>query len=73
MKLTFSKWSQQLSLNMAASGSLSNDDEFEIEDKLNEFIEARKMPENASFFAFTATPKAKKQFKCLEMYLTRIL
>lgn len=47
------------SLNMAVSGSLSNDDEFEIEDKLNEFIEARKMPENASFFAFTATPKAK--------------
>lgn len=47
------------SLNMAVSGSLGNDDEFEIEDKLNELIEARKMPENASFFAFTATPKAK--------------
>lgn len=47
------------SLNMAVSGSLGTDDEFEIEDKLNELIEARKMPENASFFAFTATPKAK--------------
>ncbi|WP_337904402.1 type I restriction endonuclease subunit R [Mesomycoplasma ovipneumoniae] len=47
------------SLNMAISGSLGNEDEFEIEDKLNELIEARKMPENASFFAFTATPKAK--------------
>ncbi|WP_341517627.1 type I restriction endonuclease subunit R [Mesomycoplasma ovipneumoniae] len=47
------------SLNMAVSGSLGNEDEFEIEDKLNELIEARKMPKNASFFAFTATPKAK--------------
>ncbi len=47
------------SLNMAVSGSLGNEVEFEIEDKLNELIEARKMPENASFFAFTATPKAK--------------
>lgn len=47
------------SLNMAVSGGLGNEDEFEIEDKLNELIEARKMPENASFFAFTATPKAK--------------
>lgn len=47
------------SLNMAVSGNLSNDNDFEIEDKLIELIEARKMPENASFFAFTATPKAK--------------
>lgn len=47
------------SLNMAVSGSLGTEDESEIEDKLNELIEARKMPENASFFAFTATPKAK--------------
>ncbi|HFQ7767478.1 TPA: type I restriction endonuclease subunit R [Clostridioides difficile] len=47
------------SLNMAVSGNISNNDDFEIEDKLNELIEARKMPENASFFAFTATPKAK--------------
>lgn len=47
------------SLNMAVSGILRNENEFEIEDKLNELIEARKMPENASFFAFTATPKAK--------------
>ncbi len=47
------------SLNMAVSGNFSNDNDFEIEDKLIELIEARKMPENASFFAFTATPKAK--------------
>ena len=47
------------SLNMAVSGSLNNNDEFDIEDKLNDLIEARKMPDNASFFAFTATPKGK--------------
>ncbi|MHA0298470.1 type I restriction endonuclease subunit R [Mesomycoplasma ovipneumoniae] len=46
-------------LNMSLSDSLGNEEEFEIQDKLNELIEARKMPENASFFAFTATPKAK--------------
>lgn len=46
------------SLNMAVSGGLSIDDK-DMEDHLNELIEARKMPENASFFAFTATPKAK--------------
>ena len=38
------------SLNMAVSGKMTDE---EIS------IEARKMPENASFFAFTATPKAK--------------
>ena len=43
---------------MAVSGGLSIDDK-DMEDHLNELIEARKMPENASFFAFTATPKAK--------------
>ena len=49
------------SLNMAVSATIdiNDDNDFEIEDKLNELIEARKMPENASFFAFTATPKAK--------------
>ena len=47
------------SLNMAISGNINDNDEFEIEDKLNELIEARKMPKNASFFAFTATPKSK--------------
>lgn len=46
------------SLNMAVSGKMS-DEEISIEDQLNTIIEARKMPENASFFAFTATPKAK--------------
>ena len=46
------------SLNMAVSGKM-NDEEISIEDQLNIIIEARKMPENASFFAFTATPKAK--------------
>ncbi len=47
------------SLNMAISGNINDNNEFEIEDNLNELIEARKMPKNASFFAFTATPKAK--------------
>ncbi|MHA0304627.1 type I restriction endonuclease subunit R [Mesomycoplasma ovipneumoniae] len=54
------------SLNMTISDNLGNDDDEDelIEDKLNKLIEARKMPENASFFAFTATPKA----KTLEMF-----
>ena len=43
---------------MAVSGKMS-DEEISVEDQLNIIIEARKMPENASFFAFTATPKAK--------------
>lgn len=46
------------SLNMSITG-MSQDVVDNFEDKLNEIIEARKMPENASFFAFTATPKAK--------------
>lgn len=46
------------SLNMAVSGKMS-DEEISVEDQLNIIIEARKMPENASFFAFTATPKVK--------------
>lgn len=44
---------------VSATIDINDDNDFEIEDKLNELIEARKMPENASFFAFTATPKAK--------------
>lgn len=47
------------SLNMSVSGDLTNDVILEIEDKLNELKETRRMPPNASFFAFTATPKAK--------------
>jgi hypothetical protein cdifQCD-6_17131 len=46
------------SLNMSVSGTISVEN-IDMEDRLNELIEARKMPKNTSFFAFTATPKAK--------------
>lgn len=47
------------SLNMSISGKLDTDDEYEIEDLLVNYMEAGRMPQNASYFAFTATPKAK--------------
>ena len=48
------------SLNMAVSATIdiNDDNDFEIEDKLNELIEARKMPENASFFCFYSNSKS---------------
>lgn len=46
-------------LNMTVSGMLGDEKDMDIEDKINELIESRKMPTNVSFFAFTATPKAK--------------
>ncbi len=52
------------SLNMTISGKLDIQNDFEIEDLLSSLIEARAMPKNASFFAFTATPKA----RTLEMF-----
>jgi type I restriction enzyme R subunit len=36
-----------------------DDDELTLEDKINELIESRKMIQNGSYFAFTATPKNK--------------
>ena len=39
-------------------------DEDDLEDKINTIIDGRKMVKNASYFAFTATPKN----KTLEMF-----
>ena len=45
-------------LNAALTGA--DDDDYEtIEDRINAIVEARKMLPNASYFAFTATPKNK--------------
>lgn len=50
-------------MNMVLSGNVY-DDEDDLEDKINTIIDGRKMVENASYFAFTATPKN----KTLEMF-----
>ena len=50
-------------MNMVLSGNVYEDEE-DLEDKLNTIIEGRKMVKNASYFAFTATPKN----KTLEMF-----
>lgn len=46
------------SMNVALSGATEEDEE-DTEDKINRIMEARKMLPNASYFAFTATPKNK--------------
>lgn len=51
-------------MNMALSGEYATDDEASVEDAINQIIETRKMLKNASYFAFTATPKN----KTLEMF-----
>lgn len=50
-------------MNIVLSGNVSEDED-ELEDKINDLIEGRKMVKNASYFAFTATPKN----KTLEMF-----
>lgn len=50
-------------MNLALSG-LATDDEMDNEDKINALMEGRKLLKNASYFAFTATPKN----KTLEMF-----
>lgn len=45
-------------MNLALSG-LAADDEIDNEDKINAMMEGRKLLPNASYFAFTATPKNK--------------
>ncbi|MCD8375953.1 MAG: DEAD/DEAH box helicase family protein [Oscillospiraceae bacterium] len=50
-------------MNMVLSGSVYEDED-DLEDKINTIIEGRKMVRNASYFAFTATPKN----KTLEMF-----
>lgn len=51
-------------MNIALSGEYDPTDESTIEDLVNQLIESKKMLQNASYFAFTATPKN----KTLEMF-----
>jgi len=46
-------------LSMALSSVGAEDDEETVEDTINRLMEARKLLPNASYFAFTATPKNK--------------
>jgi type I restriction enzyme R subunit len=46
-------------MNIALSEQGGEDDEDTFEDQINRIMEARKMLANASYFAFTATPKNK--------------
>lgn len=55
-------------MNIVLSGNVYNNDD-ELEDKINSLIEGKKMAKNASYFAFTATPKN----KTLEMFGKTIL
>lgn len=52
------------SMNAALSGTVDRTEEKDFEDIINEMVEGRKMLDNASYFAFTATPKS----KTLEMF-----
>ncbi len=57
--------SMSAKMNMALSGEYTNDEEeTTTEDKIIKIMEGRKMLTNASYFAFTATPKN----KTLEMF-----
>lgn len=51
-------------MNMALSSDYDDSEEESFEDKINNILEGRKMLKNASYFAFTATPKN----KTLEMF-----
>src|SRR4029078_11242411 len=46
-------------LSMALSNTGASYDDEEIEDRINRLMEAKKLLPNASYFAFTATPKNK--------------
>jgi len=46
-------------LSMALSGTGAEEEEETVEDKINRLMEAKKLLPNASYFAFTATPKNK--------------
>ena len=46
-------------MNAALGDQATEDDEDDYEDQINRIIEGRKMLDNASYFAFTATPKNK--------------
>jgi len=51
-------------MNLALSGEYNADEELTVEDMINMLMENRKMLKNASYLAFTATPKN----KTLEMF-----
>ena len=53
-------------MNLAVSGGAGADGEEDAEDRINRLMEGRRMAPNASYFAFTATPKN----KTLEMFGT---
>lgn len=56
------------SMNMSLSGQYSSSDaDIDVEDKIVELMEANRMIANASYFAFTATPKP----RTIEMFGTR--
>jgi type I restriction enzyme R subunit len=51
-------------VSRALGGGVDSDEEDTVEDQINRIIEAKKLLPNASYFAFTATPKN----KTLEMF-----
>src|SRR5690606_24071510 len=55
-------------MNIALSENGEESEEESYEDHINRIMEARKMLPNASYFAFTATPKS----KTLEIFGTRL-
>lgn len=59
-----SKTSAAVSRALAGVRSSDDDDEITFEDQINAIIDSKKMLPNASYFAFTATPKN----KTLEMF-----
>lgn len=59
--------SMSAKMNMGVSGNVAEDED-DLEDKINRIVEGRKMAKNASYYAFTATPKN----KTLEMFGTAL-
>ncbi len=53
------KTAAKMHIVLSAAPGEDEDDEESVEDLVNELIESRKMLSNASYFAFTATPKNK--------------
>ncbi|NOV30722.1 type I restriction endonuclease subunit R [Methylomonas sp. ZR1] len=53
------KTSAKMHIALSAAPGDDEDDEESVEDAVNKLIESRKMLANASYFAFTATPKNK--------------
>ena len=46
-------------MNATLGNAADDDDDDTFEDQINRIIESRRLPDNASYFAFTATPKNK--------------